>query len=55
MKKIIVEILQEKQNASIDEITLKSGLSSSRVAAAILSLEMQSVIYSMPGKIYSLL
>jgi len=53
-EKIIVEILQEKQIVSIDEINLKSGLSSSVVAAAILNLEMQSVIYSMPGKIYSL-
>jgi DNA processing protein len=54
-EKIIVGILQEKQNASIDEINLKSGLSSSSVAAAILNLEMQSVIYSKPGKIYSLI
>ena len=53
-EKIIVEILREKQIASIDEINLKSGLSSSSVAAAILNLEMQTVIYSMPGKIYSL-
>jgi len=53
-EKVIVEILQEKQIVSIDEINLKSGLSSSSVAAAILNLEMQSVIYSMPGKIYSL-
>jgi len=54
-EKIIVEILREKQIASIDEINLKSGLSSSNVASAILNLEMQSVIYSMPGKIYSLI
>ena len=53
-EKIIVEILQEKQIASIDEINLKSGLSSSAVAAAILNLEMQSIVYSMPGKMYSL-
>ena len=53
-EKIIVEILQEKQIVSIDEINLKSGLSSSAVAAAILNLEMESIVYSMPGKMYSL-
>ena len=38
----------------IDEINIKSGLSSSAVAAAILNLELQSVVISLPGKIYKL-
>jgi DNA processing protein len=38
----------------IDELNLKSSLSSSAVAAAILSLELQNVIVSLPGKLYQL-
>jgi DNA processing protein len=53
-EKIIVEILKEKESSHIDEINFKSGLSSSAVAAAILSLELQNVVSSQPGKLYSL-
>jgi DNA processing protein len=53
-EKIIVEILKEKEAAHIDEINLRSGLSSSTVAAAILNLELQNVVLSQPGKRYSL-
>ena len=53
-EKIIVEILQEKGSVHIDEINLQSGLSSSAVAAAILSLELQNVMVSLPGKLYRL-
>lgn len=51
-EKIIIAILREKEKVSIDEINSKSGLSSSAVAAAILSLELQNVILSLPGKLY---
>lgn len=54
-EKIIIDILSEKKTVSIDEINLKSGLSSSSVAAAILNLEFQSVIGSLPGKMYKIL
>lgn len=53
-EKIIVDILNEKETAHIDEINIKSGLSSSSVAAAILNLELQNVIVSLPGKLYRL-
>ncbi len=53
-EKKIMKILQEKENVPIDEINFRSGLSSSAVAAAILNLELQNVIKSFPGKIYSL-
>jgi DNA processing protein len=39
----------------IDEINLRSGLSSSAAAAAILNLELQNVVASLPGKMYKLL
>lgn len=53
-EKIIVSILKEKDSVHIDEINLKSGFSSSAVAAAILNLELQNVILSLPGKLYQL-
>jgi len=53
-EKIIVDILQEKETVHIDEINLRSGLSSSTIAAAILNLELQNVVNGLPGKIYKL-
>lgn len=53
-EKIIFEILKEKEPIAIDELYLKSSLSSSSVAAAILNLELQNVILSLPGKMYRL-
>lgn len=53
-EKIIVSILREKETVHIDEINGKSGLSSSAVAGAMLNLELQGVISSKPGKMYSL-
>lgn len=53
-EKIIIDILNEKETAHIDEINLRSGLSSSAIAAAILNLELQNVVYGLPGKIYKL-
>ncbi|MGK2863072.1 MAG: DNA-processing protein DprA [Chitinophagaceae bacterium] len=51
-EKIIIEILKEKTSVHIDEINFKSGMSSSSVAAAILGLELQNVVLSLPGKQY---
>ena len=53
-EKILVDILKQKDTVHIDELNIGSGLSSSAVAAAILNLEMQNVISSRPGKMYSL-
>ena len=53
-EKIIVDILQMKENVPIDELYFKSSLSSSAVAQALLMLEMQGVVISLPGKIYKL-
>jgi len=53
-EKIIVNILKEKEMVHIDEINFKSGLSSSAVAVAILNLELQNVVLSLPGKLYQL-
>ena len=53
-EKIIVDILNEKETVHIDEINLRSGLSSSAIAAAILNLELQNVVNGLPGKLYKL-
>jgi len=51
----IVQLLQQKESVHIDEINISSGLNSSAIAAAILNLELQGVVSSMPGKLYKLL
>jgi DNA processing protein len=53
-EKTVVDILQQQESISIDELYFKSGLSSSAVAAALLMLEMQGVVASLPGKIYKM-
>jgi DNA processing protein len=54
-EKIIVDILQKSGSVPIDMLYVQTGLSGSAVAAALLSLEIQSVLTSMPGKIIKLL
>ena len=53
-EKIIVDILQQQETIHIDELYLKSGLSTSATASALLMLEMNQLIQSLPGKIYKL-
>ncbi|HVM88665.1 MAG TPA: DNA-processing protein DprA [Puia sp.] len=53
-EKIILDLLNQKEACHIDELNFKSGLSSSAVAAAILNLELQNIISSLPGKMYAL-
>lgn len=52
---ILVNILQQQDQIHIDQLYLKSGLSSSSVAAALLTLEMQNLVASMPGKLYKMI
>jgi DNA processing protein len=54
-EKIVTDILQQQENIQIDELYFKSGLSSSAVATALLMLEMQGVVTSLPGKIYKII
>lgn len=53
-EKKLTEVLQEKEQVAIDELYAKTGLSSSSVAAALLMLEMQGLVTSLPGKMYKL-
>jgi DNA processing protein len=54
-EKIIYELLNGTEQMAVDELYFKSGLSSSSAAGALLSLELQSVVRSLPGKLYKLL
>ena len=51
---MIVDLLKEKETAAIDELRINSRLNSSTLAAAILNLELQNVLVSLPGKLYKL-
>lgn len=53
-EKKVLALLQEKDATCIDEINLRSGLSSSTVAAALLNLELNHVVAALPGKMYRL-
>lgn len=54
-ERLVLNLLQQKGSLHIDEINAGSGLSSSAIAAAILNLELQGVVQSLPGKLYRLM
>jgi len=54
-EKIIINLLQLKETVAIDDLFIQTGLSSSAVAAALLNLELQNIVISLPGKIYKLI
>lgn len=51
-EKALLALFREKEVLHIDEIRLQSKLSASQVAAAVLNLELQSLLKSLPGKMY---
>ena len=53
-EKKITSVLKEVQAMQIDELYFKSAMSSSAVASALLTLEMQGLIECLPGKVYRL-
>jgi DNA processing protein len=53
-ERTVVNLLQGQNGMHIDELYGKSGLSSSSVAAALLTLEMNGLAVSLPGKLYRL-
>ena len=53
-EKIVIDLLQNQDRIQIDQLYLKSGLSSSSMANALLMLEMQGLVMSLPGKLYML-
>lgn len=54
-ERILVDLLNQNEQIQIDDMYLKSQLSTSMVASALLSLELQGIVMSLPGKVYKLL
>lgn len=52
---MIIKILQEKGEVSVDYIVLQSQLSNSKIAAILLNLEFKGMVKSLPGKMYKCL
>jgi DNA processing protein len=52
---LVVELLTASNGMHIDELMLKVGMGSSSLASALLVLEMEGYIKSMPGKMYKLI
>lgn len=50
----VVEVLHADGDLTIDEISRKSELPVSRIAVALLNLELENVVRSKPGKLFSL-
>ncbi|MES2776146.1 MAG: DNA-processing protein DprA [Bacteroidota bacterium] len=53
-ERILVQLLGQNDQMQIDEIYLQSQLTASLTAAALLSLELQGIVVSLPGKVYKL-
>ena len=53
-ERVVIDILQNVDSIQIDQLYFQSGLSSSALAAALLMLEMQGLVISLPGKLYKI-
>lgn len=54
-EELLYQLLQQQQSTHIDELNKSCGsLSSSAIAAALLTMELKGVVRSLPGKCYSL-
>lgn len=54
-EKIVYDLIYQKTTINIDDLFLACKLSSSLVASCLLSLELNGLIASLPGKIYKVL
>lgn len=50
----ITEVLGDTEGIHVDELQLKTSISNSKLAALLLSLELEGVVKSLPGKRYRL-
>lgn len=53
-EKLLYDLLSKNSAMHIDEININSKLSSSAAAAALLTMELNGVVLSLPGKMYTL-
>ena len=52
-EKLIMKTILENEELAIDQITIKTKLSTSKVAASLLNLEFEGLVKSLPGKLYT--
>jgi DNA processing protein len=48
----ILEFFKQKTDWQIDELCIQSKMNNSKISGVLLSLEMNGIINSLPGKIY---
>jgi predicted Rossmann fold nucleotide-binding protein DprA/Smf involved in DNA uptake len=48
----LLETIREAGEISIDQLAIKTGMLGSKVAAALLNLEFEGAVHSLPGKRY---
>ncbi|MBE7176641.1 MAG: DNA-protecting protein DprA [Mucilaginibacter polytrichastri] len=51
-ERAIMNVLNQPLPTAVDDLALKTGLSLAELASSLLSLEMQGLILSLPGKMY---
>ncbi len=51
-QKLIYDIIDNVKEISVDQLVIKSTLPASKVASALLTLEFEGLIQSLPGKLY---
>jgi DNA processing protein len=53
-EELIAKMLQEHGQLAIDELTFRARIPASQVAAALLGLELNGIVRTLPGKAYAL-
>ena len=53
-EELVIKLLQEFGDCSMDKICLSVGMQTSKVAAALLNLEFEGLVKCLPGKMYRL-
>lgn len=51
-EKLLFNLIKESGEIGIDQLVIKSKLTTSKVAASLLNLEFEGVVQSLPGKLY---
>ncbi len=51
-QKLICSIIEDAKEITIDKLVIKANIHASKVASALLALEFEGLIQSLPGKIY---
>lgn len=50
----LVDIIKEKGQAEIDQLSIKAGIPTGKAASLLLEMEFSGVVRSLPGKVYTL-